>query len=150
MLLEYTGGRTGRHYTFPVGYFPWDDGDVLAFSSQQWPAHIRHARGIRLLIRGRWHATTAMVISDQEAKADLLAEFARRKGASAARGLMLGLPGNRLPARSDLLAAASKTTITRFTLITSPDRQTGSPAPGRSGPRGRGAMPDTSTANHSH
>jgi hypothetical protein len=34
MLLDYTGGRTGRRYTFPVGYFRWDDGDVLAFSTR--------------------------------------------------------------------------------------------------------------------
>jgi hypothetical protein len=33
MLLDYTGRKTGRRYTFPVGYFPWDDGAVLAFSA---------------------------------------------------------------------------------------------------------------------
>jgi hypothetical protein len=56
------------------------------------------------------------VISDSQAKADLLAEFTRRNGARAARGLMLGLPSNRPASRSELLTAASKTTITRFTL----------------------------------
>ena len=122
MLLDYTGARTGRRYTFPVGYFPWDAGDVLAFSSQRWPAHIRRARGVRLLIRGRWYGAAPTVISNPEAKADLLAEFTRRNGARAARGLMLGLPGNRAASRSELITAASKTTITRFTLITSPDR----------------------------
>ena len=30
MLLDYTGGKTGRRYSFPVGYFSWDGGDVLA------------------------------------------------------------------------------------------------------------------------
>jgi hypothetical protein len=30
MLLDYTGGKTGRQYSFPVGYFSWDGGDVLA------------------------------------------------------------------------------------------------------------------------
>jgi hypothetical protein len=46
----------------------------------------------------------------------LLAEFARRNGPRAARGLMLGLNGGRPPTREELLAAAAKTTITRFTL----------------------------------
>jgi hypothetical protein len=34
MLLSYTGGNTGHRYTFPVGYFPWDDREVLTFSTQ--------------------------------------------------------------------------------------------------------------------
>jgi len=133
MLLDYTGARSGRRYTFPVGYFPWDDGGVLAFSSQRWPAHIRRARGVRLLIRGRWYDAAPAVISDPQAKADLLAEFTRRKGARAARGLMLGLPRNRQASRSELLTAAPKTTITRFTLEPAPDRQAGPGALGRSG-----------------
>jgi hypothetical protein len=116
MLLDYTGGKTGRRYTFPVGYFPWDDGDVLAFSTGRWPAHIRAARAVRLLIRGRWHGAVPTVTSAQDGKADLLAEFARRNGPRAARGLMLGLPGDRQPTRQEMLAAAAKTTITRFTL----------------------------------
>jgi len=133
MLLDYTGARSGRRYTFPVGYFPWDDGGVLAFSSQRWPAHIRRARGVRLLIRGRWYDAAPAVISDPQAKADLLAEFTRRKGARAARGLMLGLPRNRQASRSELLTAAPKTTITRFTLEPAPDRQAGPGGLGRSG-----------------
>jgi hypothetical protein len=116
MLLEYTGGTTGRHYSFPVGYFGWDGGDVLAFSSQRWPARITAARAVRVLIRGRWHDARPAVISAQQDKAALLAEFARRKGARAARRLMLGLPADRQPTREETLAAAARTTITRFTL----------------------------------
>jgi len=116
MLLDYTGGTTGRRYTFPIGYFPWDGGDVLAFSTGRWPAHLRAARSVRLLIRGRWHVAVPAVTSDQGGKADLLAEFARRNGPRAARGLMLGLPGDHQPTRQEMLAAAAKTTITRFAL----------------------------------
>lgn len=116
MLLEYTGRKTGRRYTFPVGYFPWDGGDLLSFSTGGWPARIGGARGVRLLIRGRWHDAVPTVISDQDGKAGMLAEFARRNGPRAARGLMLGLIGDRQPTREELLAAAAKTTITRFAL----------------------------------
>jgi hypothetical protein len=116
MLLEYTGGKTGRHYIFPVGYFPWDGGEVLAFSTRGWPARIGGAPAVRLLIRGRWHDAVPTVISDQSDKAGVLAEFARRNGPRAARGLMLGLSGDRQPSREELLAAAAKTTITRFAL----------------------------------
>jgi hypothetical protein len=44
MLLDYTGGKTGRRYSFPVGYFSWDGGDVLAFSTGRWPGHIAEGR----------------------------------------------------------------------------------------------------------
>lgn len=33
MLLSYVGGKTGTKHDFAVGYFPWDDGDVLVLSS---------------------------------------------------------------------------------------------------------------------
>jgi hypothetical protein len=117
---------TGRRYVFPVGYFPWNDGDVLSFSSARWPVHIRRARSVRLLIRGRWSDAVPTVISDQEEKVAILAEFAMRNGPRAAKGLMLGLSGDHQPTRSELLAAAARTTLTRFRL-TSPDR-TSAPA----------------------
>jgi len=50
------------------------------------------------------------------AQAALLAELARRMGRRAAKGLMLGRPGDRQPTREATRAAAAKTTITRFTL----------------------------------
>ena len=37
MLLDYTGGKTGKQYSFAVGYFPWDDGDVIVSSTAHWP-----------------------------------------------------------------------------------------------------------------
>lgn len=81
-----------------------------------------------MLIRGCWYDARPTVISGQEDKVALLAEFARRKGAQAAKGLMLGLPGDRQPTREEMLAAVAKTTITRFTL-TSRD-SAGAPAGG--------------------
>jgi len=116
MLLAYRGGRTARRYTFPIGYFEWDAGDVLAFSSRRWPVSIRSAHEVRLLIRGRWHDAVPIVVSAQHDKATLLTEFAGRNGPRAARGLMLGLPGSRQPTQKEVLAAAAKTTIVRFTL----------------------------------
>lgn len=116
MLLSYTGGKTGHRYTFPVGYFRWGDREVLTFSTQRWPAHIRQAGSIRLLIRGHWHEAVPTVITEDEAKADVIADFTQRNGTRAARGLTLGLPGDRQPDRHELLTAAAKTTITRFAL----------------------------------
>ena len=52
--------------------------------------------------------------------ADLLEELARRNGPRVAKGLMLGPPGGRQPDRQQLLAAAVKTTLVRFSLAALP------------------------------
>jgi len=114
MVLDYVGGTTGQRYAFPVGYFPWDGNDVVAFSSGTWPMHIRRARSVRLLIGGRWYPAKPQVIANAERKADLLAEITRRSGPRAAKRLMLGLPGDRPGTRAELLTAARKSTITPF------------------------------------
>jgi hypothetical protein len=35
MDLTYTGAASGRRYSFPIGYFSWDDGEVVSFTSRQ-------------------------------------------------------------------------------------------------------------------
>ena len=116
MLLSYTGGKTGKPYAFAIGYFPWDDGDVLVSSSANWPKTLGNARDVRLLIRGQRFTAKPTVIKEAEQKADVLGEFVRRNGAQAAKGLMLGLPGDRQPDRQQLLEAGAKTTFVRFAL----------------------------------
>ena len=116
MLLGYTGGRSGRRYCFPIGYFAWGEGTPLSFSSRRWPFTLPAAVDIELLVRGRARSATAVVVSGQQEKAVLLAEFARRKGPRTARRLMIGLPGDRLPSADEVATAAAATTIVRFDL----------------------------------
>jgi len=116
MLLGYTGGRSRHRYCFPIGYFAWDGGTLLSFSSRRWPFALRAAVDIELLVRGSAHFATAVVVSGQQDKAVRLAEFARRKGARTAKRLMIGLPGDRLPSADEVATAAAATTIVRFDL----------------------------------
>lgn len=116
MLLSYVGGKTGRKYTFAIGYFPWDNGDVLAMSSANWPKAITSADDVQVLIKRRWLHAEPTVIRQDDQKADILGEFARRNGPEAAKGLRLGLPADRQPDRQELLTAAAKTTLVRFCL----------------------------------
>jgi len=118
MLLSYTGGKTANKYSFTVGYFPWDDGDVIVSSSANWPKTIGSAKNVRVLIKRRWFEGRPTVIRQLEQKADVLGDFAKRNGPRAAKGLMLGLPGDRQPDRQQLLDAAAKTTIVRLALST--------------------------------
>ena|SRR5664280_3655351 len=129
MMLDYTGGRSGHSYSFPIGYFTWDDDEVLAFSSRSWPKALRTAEGIHLLIKGESHDATADVVSAHDDKTRLLAEFARRKGPRTAKRLMLGLSGDRQPSTVELESAADKTTIVRFTLAHASGSSETVPAP---------------------
>ncbi len=77
MLLVYRGRRSGRMYTFPVGYFTWGDDQVIAFSSARWWVNLRDGRTVRLLLRGRWQTARPVVAETLEAKTKL-----RRSSAS--------------------------------------------------------------------
>jgi len=114
MVLSYTGGRSGHSYSFPIGYFDWDAGEVISFSSRKWPFGLAGARDLELQIRGTSQPARPDVTRDPKEKSDLLREFAERKGPRTARRLMLGLPGDRPPTQQELDDAATKTTIVRF------------------------------------
>ncbi|UIX29138.1 hypothetical protein [Streptomyces sp. GQFP] len=120
MLLTYNGYKTGREFTVPIGYFDWDPGTVLAMSSQLgWIPSLRGGSPVRLRIRGVVQGAVPTVIEDTAEVAALLGEFVDRKGAKAAKGLMLGLPGDRRPTDEELRTAAGKTRLVRFRLQTS-------------------------------
>jgi hypothetical protein len=36
MLLTYTGCKTGKQYTIPIGYFVWGQEEFMSFSSARW------------------------------------------------------------------------------------------------------------------
>jgi hypothetical protein len=116
MLLEYTGAKTGKRYSLPVGYFPWDDGDVLVFSSANWPKTIGRARDVRVLIKGNAFKATPTVIRPAERRADVLAEFAKRNGTKAAGRALRNVPADREPTREELLDAANGTSLVRLAL----------------------------------
>ncbi|MEV8548043.1 hypothetical protein [Streptomyces sp. NPDC051572] len=119
MLLTYNGHRTGREFTVPVGYFDWDPGTVLAMSSQLgWIPSLRGGSPVRLRIRGVVQSAVPTVIEDTARVASLLGEFVDREGAKAAKGLMLGLPGDRRPTDDELRTAAARTRLVRFRLET--------------------------------
>lgn len=123
MLVSYQGRRSGRRYTIPVGYFPWDDG-VLAFSSARWWVNLRDGQSVQLTIRGREHSATATVYERPDDVGARIADFSARFGSKAARGLMLGLPADRAPTTAELERAAARTAIIHFHLP-APLRQAG-------------------------
>ncbi|MGH7857010.1 MAG: hypothetical protein ACREQY_06720, partial [Candidatus Binatia bacterium] len=92
MLLSYVGSRTGRTYTFPIGWFSWGENAVLSFSSTRWPRRLRSGSRVRLLLQGKRHDAVPKVFLECEEVAGVLGEFVARKGPRTARQLLLGLP----------------------------------------------------------
>ncbi|QDQ92526.1 DUF385 domain-containing protein [Rhodococcus sp. WB9] len=117
MLLTYTGRKSGRRFTIPIGYFDWDSGTVLALSNHlAWVINLRDEPTVVLRIRGRNHKAVPAVIEEPAEIVAVLKEFANRKGPKAAKGLMLGLPGDRQPTEQELRDAAARTRLVRFQL----------------------------------
>jgi hypothetical protein len=114
MVLTYTGPRTGRRFSFPIGYFGWDDDEVLSFTSRSWPTDLARATDVQLRIKGKMVSATPIVVQAQDDKVELLRTFAHRHGPRAAKRLQLDLPGDRQPRDDELVAAAANTTIIRF------------------------------------
>jgi hypothetical protein len=114
MLLEYTGRVSGRSYAIPIGYFAWDGGSVLSFSSSRWWKNLRDGRPVSLLVRGVRHTAVPSVIESADSRAELLDEFVRRYGPKVAGRLQAGLPSDRDPTPDELRLAASKKMLVRF------------------------------------
>ncbi|MER5772348.1 PNPOx family protein [Streptomyces sp. NPDC001985] len=119
MLLEYTGHRSGRHYTVPVGYRRWGDAgdEVIATSiGTSWPVSLRGGQPVRLRLRGRWHTAKPTIVERPDEVAALLGELADRQGPAAAAALRVGLPRDRVPTPEELLLAGTRVRVGRFRL----------------------------------
>ena len=102
MLITYTGRKTGKQYTIPIGYFVWGEGELMSFSSACWWTNLRSKPPVTLLLNGRRVQAVPTVIEKREAVIDTLEEFIKRLGPRAARRLPIGLPRYRESTRDDL------------------------------------------------
>jgi hypothetical protein len=105
LLLTFTGRKTGKRFTIPVGYTP--EGDTLTlFSSKSWYKNLRGGSPVVVHLRGRGRTGLAEVIEDREAELEaaerLIAKYGL-KGAGRRIGLALDISP---PPTTDELAAA--------------------------------------------
>lgn len=121
MLLSYTGQRSGKVYTIPIGYFVWDTDEVMAFSSARWWVNVRDQRPVTLVVKGQRVEATPTVIHEREAVIQTLGEFIRRLGVPTARKLMLGLPADRDPSEADLQAIPAGRSFIHFKIVRRPE-----------------------------
>ena len=102
VLLTYTGRKTGKQYTIPIGYFVWGEGELLSFSSARWRTNLRDGAPVTLLLKGRRVQAVPTVIEEHEAVINTLEEFIKRLGPRATGRLPIGLPRDREPTWDDL------------------------------------------------
>jgi deazaflavin-dependent oxidoreductase (nitroreductase family) len=119
LLLTYTGRRSGRQYTLPVGYLR--DGDALLIVSQhselkRWWRNLRGDVPVAVLLRGQRVNARADVIEDPAAVAVEVERLIERLGArEASRQLYMSLDVAPPPTREQLAQALPGVVVVRIT-----------------------------------
>jgi hypothetical protein len=104
MLLTFTGRKTGKRYTIPVGYTR--EVDTLTFFGYSWWKNLRGGRPVVVHLQGRERTGLAEVIEDRAAVLDAAEHHVAKyglKGAGRRIGLALDISP---PPTTDELAAA--------------------------------------------
>ncbi len=77
MVLTFEGVRSGRTYSFPVGYAEDPEG-LMTFTRFSWWKNFREEKPVSLRLRGREVRGTAMAVRNPEAVAERFAYYLRR------------------------------------------------------------------------
>jgi len=71
MLITFTGRKTGKQYTTPLGYLC--DGDIVnTFTESRWWKNLQDGATVSLLLKGRIHQGQAETITDPDAVAQII------------------------------------------------------------------------------
>ncbi len=116
MLLSYTGRKSGKVYTIPIGYFVWGTDELMAFSTARWWTNLRDSTPVTLLLKGQRLEAVPTVIHEREGVIRTLEEFITRLGLATARKLPVGLPADRVPTQAELRAIPPNATFVHFTI----------------------------------
>ncbi len=77
MVLTFEGRRSGRTYSFPVGYAEDPEG-LITFTRFSWWKNFREERPVSLRLRGREVRGRAVAVRDPEVVAERFAYYLRR------------------------------------------------------------------------
>lgn len=93
LLLSFTGRKSGKRYTIPVGYA--QEGDTLLLGTEgMWKANLRGGAPVAVRLRGEARRGTAAVIADEDGMiAAYRTMLARAPGYARAAGIALDARG---------------------------------------------------------
>ena len=115
MLLTYTGRKSGRAYTIPVGYTQ-DGNDLVVFTYYPWWRNLRGSLPVTLRLQGQIARGRAEVVEDSVAVLAEVERLVTALGAKEAYGRAgIKLPTTPLPTREQLAQALAGTVLVRIT-----------------------------------
>ena len=118
LLLHFTGRRSGRRYSVPVGYHDLD-GVPSVLTNSGWRLNFRGGADIEVTLRGRRRPARATLVEDPATVAAVYQDTTDRLGWRAAqRRLGIRINVGRAPTRDELVEAvrASGLAIVRLQL----------------------------------
>lgn len=117
MLITFTGRKSGRTYTTPVGFEELDG--TLYVTSQTdrvWWKNLRGGAQVEVRLRGNRRGGHAEVIEDNQAVADYVLGFVDRHGVDSMSRLALSVQGDELPDMEDLAAGLDDVVVIEIEL----------------------------------
>ena len=93
VLLSYTGHKSGKQFTTPVGYALADDG-VLLQTASAWKKNFARPTNVRVRLRGREYTGVAQAIVDEAGLVDAYRQILRTApGYASVMGVKAGPDG---------------------------------------------------------
>ena len=115
LLLTFTGRKSGREYTTPVGYRYFDDSMVI-FTHSDWWKNLRGGATVTLHLRGDRREAEATPITDPADVAEYLARLIDEHGVEAANRIGLSIHGDGAPTVEDIQRGLEDTVVIELDL----------------------------------
>lgn len=115
MLITFTGRKSGREYTTPVGYHEYGDG-IVVFTHNDWWKNLKGGVEVTLRIAGERRVGLASPIQDPDRVADYILAFIADHGPDAARRLGLEFGGGGVPTKTALVEGLDRTVVIEIDL----------------------------------
>lgn len=115
MLFTFTGRKSGREYTTPVGYHEIDE-EFVVFTHSDWWKNLKGGAEVKLRIAGDRRIGHASPIRDPDRVADFILAFIEDHGLDAARRLGLEFVGDEVPSKEELAEGIHQTVVIEIDL----------------------------------
>ena len=115
MLLTFTGRRTGRRFTIPVGYHELADG-MWVLTGSQWRFNLRGGAPVVVRLRGADRPGRGTLVDDPDEVARVHLATLERVGLKSARRVGLELRDPRMPTLDEMRAATREKAAVRIDL----------------------------------
>lgn len=115
MLITFTGRKSGKSYTIPVGYHPQPDGTIYVFSSHDWWKNLRGGKPVTLRLRGKEVPAFAEPITDKDVILSQVEAFIAEHGIENGRRIGVHIATEN-PTAAELQEAAKNSVIIQVKL----------------------------------